>query len=229
MNKIFQEVKDDYRKEIAKAAPFFIKDIEFYTKVKADIFLQFANKFFGNSISNLKVLDAGCGVGLTDVYLTKVFDSLYGIELFEELVEVAQKRNPKVEYKQYDGMNFPFKPGSMDLVFSSMVIHHIPLEYRLNFFEQISMVLSDNGYAVIFECNPYNPVTRYSVKKCKLDEGAVLITAGEMKKLAREAGLKVVKSSYFLFFPFRGPVFRWLESFMWWLPMGAQHFLVLKK
>lgn len=54
---------------------------------------------------------------------------------------------------------------------------------------------------LLFEHNPWNPLTRHAVANCPFDENAVLISAPEMRKRLRTAGFRNVRIDYRLFFP----------------------------
>ena len=67
--------------------------------------------------------------------------------------------------------------------------------------EQLALFreLSTGGRIVIFEHNLYNPLTRRVVDSCVFDENAVLIYAGDMARLFREAGFESVQKCYRIF------------------------------
>jgi hypothetical protein len=84
------------------------------------------------------------------------------------------------------------------------------------------------GLAVVFEQNPYNPLTRLAVARCAFDEGVVLATRRRIRRLLEGAGGAIVASRYVLFFPIDRDVARSVEARLGWLPLGAQHYVAAR-
>jgi hypothetical protein len=82
---------------------------------------------------------------------------------------------------------------------------------------------------VIFEHNPFNPVTRYIVATCEFDEKAVLVPAHSLMAREIAAGFSNVKRSYIGFFPRMLRSLRSWEPWLSALPIGAQYFTVAEK
>jgi hypothetical protein len=82
---------------------------------------------------------------------------------------------------------------------------------------------------VVFEHNPLNPLTRYAVSRCELDEDAVLLGARAVRELLAGAGLAVGERAHLLFFPWAGGPWRWLEGKLRGVPLGAQYFVAGEK
>ncbi len=64
----FEQYKDTYRQEIQDSISFIGQDLDFFTQVKVDYLLNLTRKYVGDP-SGLKILDVGCGVGITDYHL----------------------------------------------------------------------------------------------------------------------------------------------------------------
>ena len=82
---------------------------------------------------------------------------------------------------------------------------------------------------MMYEHNPYNPLTRHAVNTCSFDENAVLLKRTEVAKLFVKAGMEVVMQEYRVFFPAFLNLLRPLEKLLTWLPFGGQYFVVGKK
>jgi hypothetical protein len=91
------------------------------------------------------------------------------------------------------------------------------------------MSMKEGGYLIIFEHNPFNPITRHIVKKCPLDKGARLLRARYLKGILTESGFKKIKVSYYLFFPKRLAVLRPYEKCLSGIPLGGQYMVIAKK
>lgn len=114
---------------------------------------------------------------------------------------------------------------SCDLVVMSCVIHHIPVDSRMDVLRRVNSALSYGGSLCIFEHNPINPITRRIVSNCIFDEGVKLITKKSLRTLIkRVGGFSRVNSGYFLFFPPALKNLVFLEALVSWLPLGGQHF-----
>jgi hypothetical protein len=78
------------------------------------------------------------------------------------------------------------------------------------------------GLVVIWEHNPWNPLTRRVVARCSFDRDAALLSLAETRRLLRRAGLSRIESRYGLFFPWRGRGWRRAERLLAQVPLGAQ-------
>lgn len=85
--------------------------------------------------------------------------------------------------------------------------------------------LSPQGVLVVFEHNPYNPVTRHIVNTCPYDEDAVLLKPSELRHLLESARMTVNGSGYCLFVPPRFSALAWMEGLLKWFPMGGQYWV----
>lgn len=171
----------------------------------------------------------GCGVGTTDKNLTGTFTNLSGCDVSEDSIEVAKNNNPTVEYKTYNGETLPFEDNTFDVVFTINVMHHVPPESWDRFLSECKRVLKKGGRFIVFEHNPLNPLTLKAVKACPFDKDAVLLKMDHMKELVSKSTLSVRSSSYIIFFPFKGKVFRLIEKLLFWLPLGAQYYVTATK
>ena len=82
---------------------------------------------------------------------------------------------------------------------------------------------------MIYEHNPFNPMTLHAVNSCPFDENAVLLKRSQVRNVLREGGMEVVMQEYRVYFPAFLKLLRPLEKYLGWLPLGAQYFVVGKK
>jgi SAM-dependent methyltransferase len=224
----FGNYVETYQKEVQSSINFIGQDVDFFIELKANLIKSIAGRFFRN-IETINVLDIGSGIGLTDHHLAKHFKNLHGVDIEEDVVNKAREYNPSVNYSLYDGSALPHDDNSIDLVFAINVMHHVPPAGWNNFTAEMYRVAKKGGLAIVFEHNPLNPLTRLAVSRCEFDKDAVLLHKGKLKKLFSEAKFSIARDSYIVFFPFNINLFRALEKILWWLPLGAQHFVVGKK
>jgi SAM-dependent methyltransferase len=224
----FERYKDTYRQEIQESISFIGQDLDFFTQVKVDYLLDLTRRYVGDP-SGLKILDVGCGVGITDHYLIRHFRKLYGVDLSRGVVRKAASLNPKASYRHYAGKTLPYASQSMDVAFAICVMHHVVPEGLNRFVEEMARVTKKGGLIAIFEHNPWNPLTQIAVSNCDMDDDAILLRTRQVEKLMGRAPVEVVEKKYILFTPFHGGVFRLLDRSLSWLPLGAQYYVAAKK
>lgn len=196
---------------------------EFFAEYKIrDVYEMLTSVFPENG----KILDFGAGVGGSVPYFRKYFKNarLTCLDVSERSREVACARfSDDLDYRLFDGHRLPFADESFDLVFAACVFHHIPKANQVNLLGEWHRLLKPGGMAVIFEHNPFNPLTVRAVNTCPFDENAELIPAGLMRERMAKAGFKHPKSRYRLFVPgfLRG--LRPIEGCLYWCPVGAQY------
>lgn len=218
----FDVYKDSYREDLRRAIAFSGQSPEFFTEVKAAELLRIANRRLGDP-ARTSGLDVGCGVGLTDAFLAPRLGELHGVDVSSGVIQSAAARNPSVDYRTYDGTVLPFPEHAFDLVFAICVLHHVSAEARTGLLAEMARVTRAGGLVVVFEHNPYNPLTRLAVDRCAFDEDVELLSRNSLERLFAETGLEVVEARYILFFPWRGRRLRALERRLGALPAGAQH------
>lgn len=224
----FDDYVETYKKEIQSSIDFAGQDVDFFIELKANLLLKLCERVFGNT-EGIKALDIGSGVGLVDKFLVNKIKSLHGIDVEDGVVEKAKKNNPSVDYRIYNGTNIPFDDNTFDLTFAINVMHHVPPALWENFTKEMQRVLKPGGIAAVFEHNPVNPLTRKVVRECEFDRDAVLLNHSKIISLFKFAGLSIFKESYIVFFPFKGGIFRSIESLLGWLPLGAQQYVAGRK
>ena len=224
----FDKYIETYKTEIQDSIGFIGQDVDFFIELKVDLLTKLAEKNLG-SLSGIKALDIGSGVGLVDRFLKTSIKDLYGVDVESGVVEKAKQNNPEVTYNIYDGLKLPFDDNTFDLTFAINVMHHVPPAHWNNFAREMNRVLKPGGIAAVFEHNPLNPLTRIAVARCEFDRDAVLLNHKTIRRLLSEAKLEVIKDAYIVFFPFKAKFFRSVELTLGWLPFGAQHFAAGRK
>ncbi len=224
----FERYKDTYRQEIQESISFIGQDLDFFTQVKADYLLDLTRRHVGDP-SKLKILDVGCGVGITDYYLIRYFRKLYGVDLSRGVVQKAAALNSQGSYRHYAGKILPYPSQSMDITFAICVMHHVMPDGLSQFVSEMARVTKKGGLIAIFEHNPWNPLTQIAVSNCDMDDDAILLRTRQVEKLMGQAPVEVVEKKYILFTPFRGGLFRSFDRGLSWLPLGAQYYVAAKK
>jgi SAM-dependent methyltransferase len=224
----FDAYKDGYREAVQDSIAFIGQEMEFFTELKASHLLHLAETRLGHPAS-LRVLDVGCGGGLTDRLLEPHVGELYGVDVSAGLLERAESENPRAHYRHYDGKTLPFADGELDLAFAICVLHHVARPDRLGLIREMARVVRPGGLVAIYEHNPLNPLTRMAVRRCEFDAGVVLLRRDDVARLMTRADLTPVLRDYIVFFPLRSALLSKIEHALRWLPLGGQHCVAARK
>jgi trans-aconitate methyltransferase len=171
-----------------------------------------------------RILDYGCGVGLTAALLARQFPqaSLLGLDPSRRSVERAGQEwaGPRVRF-QVTTAAATSEPA--DLVYLNGVVHHVAPEERPALFADLGARLAPGGVVALFENNPLNPGTRWVMARIPFDRDAVPLYAGEARERLRQAGLAPVATVYLFYFPRFLRALRPLERLLVRLPLGGQY------
>jgi SAM-dependent methyltransferase len=219
----FDRYSESYRDEVEESISFVGADLDFFTRAKAEALLGFASNRLGPP-GQLAMLDVGCGPGETDRFLGGRVGRLAGVDIASGMLERARRRNPSVEYRGFGaGEAIPFDDAEFDVCFAVCVLHHVPPAERGALLGEMLRVCRPGGLIVLFEHNPWNPLTRRAVRGCEFDRDAELLSRREASRLLSEAGVEDQSGRYILFFTRESSLLRGIERRLGWLPLGAQY------
>ena len=221
----FDTVALDYERQHANSIRFSGEETGFFSEYKA---VDARRTVDASNCHPRDILDFGSGIGNAIAPLRRQFPAarLTCLDVSEESLKFSRDRNGDVAiYRAYDGRQIPGDIGIFDLIYTACVFHHIPEEEHVALLLQLRRLLRPGGVFILFEHNPWNPLTRYVVSNCPFDENAVLIAAPTMRKRLRAAGFDACKIRYRIFFPKSLAFLRPAERFMMAVPLGAQYFL----
>lgn len=224
----FDAYVDEYDAQHAQSVRLSGEDPDFFAAYKA---AEAARVMTAAGLSPRQIMDFGAGRGNCVPHLQRAFP---GAEL--TALDVSARSLTHCEARAirpitpvcYDGRSLPFADASFDLVFTACVFHHIPAADHVRLLGEIRRTLTPQGRFVLFEHNPWNPLTRHAVATCPFDRNAVLINAPEMRRRFRAAGFEDMALRWTLFFPAVLAPLRPLERGLGWLPLGAQYMLVAR-
>lgn len=115
---------------------------------------------YGNSVMDLidadknsTVLDLGCGNGALTKALQEKGYAVKGIDASKELLDIARKNYPDIEFVLGDATHFQF-PEPFDVVFSNAVFHWIDKGRQQDMLKCIYNVLKKEGQ-LVFEFGGY--------------------------------------------------------------------------
>ena len=215
----FDAYASNYNDLLREKTGFFTEDETYFARYKVAIAARLVE------VQPRAVLEFGCGIGRNIPFLRQAFPSaaVMGADVSAKSIEIARQENPGVHF-WVEGDAEGARSG-FDLIFVAGVFHHIPPTERPGAAAAIAQRLNPGGVVVVFEHNPYNPVTRKIVSECPYDEGVQLLRPREMADQLRGAGLRVRARGYSLFFPPRLKALSRLERWMGWLPLGGQYWI----
>jgi len=185
-------------------------------------------KTLGNHFKG-RVLDYGCGIGAVAKSLRSFSGmeraEIYGYDVSQESINVCRNNVRNVNF--LTDLDDSFQ-GFFDVIILSNVFHHVHPEKRDDLLQSVLKLLKENAYLFIFEHNPLNPLTQWVVKTSPIDKNASLVGAWRMKCLLRRNGVVDFCFRFMVFFPSIFRMFRFLEPFLGFLPMGAQYMCVAR-
>ena len=217
----FDDYVHTYEKTLIDQLGFFVKKRDYYSEYKVELATRFV-------VDPLKVLDFGCGIGLSLPFIKKYFpkSAIFASDTSRQSLDYVANTYPEVSVIHDDEIGIQ----KYDFIFIAGVFHHIELEDRDLVFQRLQRCLENNGRMIIFEHNPYNPLTQKLVSNCEFDADANLVSKGKMYKYIESTpGLRVLSSGYTLFFPESLKKLHGLENFIRWLPLGGQYFVLVGK
>lgn len=216
----FDEYVREYDRLLNKNLSFFSRDDSYFCRYKA----QLIKKYSRHKPS--KILEFGAGIGRNIPFIKEIFpeSEIFAYDVSQKSLDYLASKYP------YAGIirDFSGFRESFDLVFCSVVYHHIPVADRQKATDGIYKSLKKGGELFIFEHNPLNPVTRKLVERCPYDEDAVLLGPRDMKAMASASGFSSFMVRYYLYFP---PALglSMFEKFLYLLPLGGQYMLKAEK
>jgi SAM-dependent methyltransferase len=174
-------------------------------------------------------MDFGCGTGSATPFLLNELnvDSLLGVDASVQSLAIARQKHGK-------GARFvplaEYRPeGLFDLVFCNGVFHHISPSDRVAAVDMLHSSLRPGGVLAFWENNPWNPGTRYIMRRIPFDRNAITLSAPAARSLLRERGFEVMRTDFLFFFPRFLAWLRWLEPSLTYLPLGAQYQILCQK
>jgi SAM-dependent methyltransferase len=165
------------------------------------------------------ILDFGCGIGNLTEQLVKTYRDVHGYDPSTESLGLARPRAPGAVFHQ-DLEDVPSATFATAIV--AGVLHHVAPAERAALLGDVKSKLSPGGRVVVFEHNPWNPLTRRVVAHCAFDDDAVLLWPWELKRVLRDSGFVDIDLRYIVFFPKFLAALRPLEPKLSRLFMGAQ-------
>lgn len=112
------------------------------------------------------ILDVGCGTGVFFEVLKRQYPAqkIIGVDPDSQSLEIAKKRlaqHRNIELIQAFGEAIPLASGSVDVVFSTLALHHMPNEAKRKTIAEMHRVLKPEGTVVITDFGPSRSLLLY--------------------------------------------------------------------
>jgi SAM-dependent methyltransferase len=180
----------------------------------------------GSGSLRLRVLDAGCGQG-TALSLLDPSIRAFGTDISLPMLKDAARRGPVAVQEPYQ---LPFADDTFDAAYAFCIYHHIPDEEHVRHLSELRRVVKPGGEVMVFEHNPYNPVTARIFARAPIDRGCHMIKPRTLRETFRAAGLNGIEQGYLLFVPESlNGLLGFVEPALAWLPLGGQYFVSGRK
>jgi SAM-dependent methyltransferase len=218
----------DYEQQVRRSIGFAGVGHDFFIRGKAERLIVIARRL-ELATPGARLIDIGCGYGLIHPWLQPAGFAVAGVDIAAEAIAEARRRQPGNDYFVYDGERLPFADASFDLATTICVMHHVPPPRWPHFVAEAWRALKPGGALLVFEHNPWNPLTRVAVSRCDFDRDATLLSPPTLTRLMAEAGFVALEREFLFFTPFEAAAARRLDAFARRLPFGAQYVVVGRK
>jgi SAM-dependent methyltransferase len=151
----------------------------------------------GQDLKKKELFDAGCGMGLASIYWSKRFKNVFGVDLEAEKIRQAKisarDNNAKnIDFKRGDLLKNNFTKRKFDIAICFEVIEHVYDDQKL--IKTLASRLKKNGTLIL--SFPSNSLLSAIAQK-SLDHQKIGYLVPDIKKLSKNAGLKIVKEYSF--------------------------------
>lgn len=204
-----EEYEELHRRSVASSG----EDPLYFAEYKARVL----HRLLPDAASPL--LDFGCGIGTLTALLTEGFHDVHGYDPSATSLRIARERVPRARFHD-DVDSLPDTSFAAAVV--ANVLHHVEPSRRDAVIDLVVRKLAPGGVLVVFEHNPWNPLTRRAVATCQFDEDAVLLPPWELPRRLRRAGLSRIRRDFIVFFPRSLRYLRRFEPRLRRCPFGAQ-------
>lgn len=175
-------------------------------------------------VSPRRILDFGCGTGAATPLFVELFapDELVGVDVSPRSLEVARQAHGSARVR-FEPQTPVGAAANFDLAFCNGVFHHIPPRERDAALGHIFRALRPGGLLAFWENNPWNPGTRYIMRRVPFDREAILLRPAAARALLNRGGFAVLRTDFLFIFPRWLKWLRGLEAPLARWPLGGQY------
>ena len=231
MDTDFDKYAHGYIETINRVSRITGEKFEYFITLRIDLMKEKVYQKIMN-LQSLRILDFGCGIGTTEVFLKERFQNaeICGIDSSQESIKAAKKQGLKdVNFLTIKSLILPFEDDYFDLIYSNGTFHHIDHGSHMIILTQLCRVLKNGGDLFIFENNPYNPLMMRAMKNNPFDNKAKVVYPKYLKNILKNVGFQFNTINYYFFYPIGLRFLRFTEKYLRKLPLGAQYFVWVTK
>ncbi len=121
---------------------------------------------FTNARNGSRILDVATGTGKQAFAFGKQGYDVIGIDLSEDMLKIANKKNKyeNVKFEVGDATNIPFEDRHFDVSCVSFALHDMPLSIREKVLEEMVRVTKPKGIiAIVDYALPKNKISKYLI------------------------------------------------------------------
>jgi SAM-dependent methyltransferase len=175
-------------------------------------------------------MDFGCGTGSNVPFCCDLLNlrHLLCVDTSAKSLDLA-RRMYSSDRTQFV-LTHQYRPrGEIDLAFCNGVFHHIPPGDRSAAVDYVYRSLRPGGLFSFWENNPWNPGTRYVMRRIPFDRDAKPLSAPQSRRLLRAGRFNILRTDFLFIFPRALRWFRFIEPAAFRLPLGAQYQVLCSK
>jgi 2-polyprenyl-3-methyl-5-hydroxy-6-metoxy-1,4-benzoquinol methylase len=176
------------------------------------------------------VLDFGCGTGGTVPLLARELGArrVVGVDVSRASIDSARRAygSDRLQFALTEELP---SADRFDVIYVNGVLHHVAASNQSSMLSTIAGSLHPGGVLALWENNPYNPGTRWVMKRLPFDRDAVMLKPSRTRRLVAEAGLRVLSTQYAFFFPRMLSMLRPVESHLRSVPLGGQYLVLAER
>lgn len=166
---------------------------DYAAKVKSKAQLEELDRFSDYFPTEAKILDAGCAAGRDSQLLKEFSFEVVGVDLSPELLKIAQREHPEIEFVEANFLNLPLADKTFDGVWASASLVHLETEGQVKeALQEFKRVLKDDGIIYLCVQSRLGQESGW-VKDAHSQEGRFFqfLRLEEIKKLVQESGFNI--------------------------------------
>jgi demethylmenaquinone methyltransferase/2-methoxy-6-polyprenyl-1,4-benzoquinol methylase len=146
-----------------------------------------------------KVLDVATGTGKQAFAFAKRGYAVYGVDLSEDMLRVANRKNryPNAKFQVADATNLPFEDEHFDVSCISFALHDMPSAVRKKALEEMARATKRGGMIVVVDyALPASKICRYliyHVGKSYESKYYPEFVKSDVRALLRKLGIQIEK------------------------------------
>lgn len=142
------------------------------------------------------VLDIGCGTGTLAITASRMVEGngeIVGVDASPEMLrrarQKARRSRAPVEFQQGVVESLEFGDGRFDLVLSTVMMHHLPVNLRRRCAAEVKRVLKPGGRAMVVDFGPPQGKPRWMARFHRHS----YVSVTELQAVLENAGLQVTQ------------------------------------